>query len=146
MDIMNDNVDTDWMAKFVMGRYYNRMDDELKQKYLDLYKRYLFYSYLPRIRGYSGEKMEVMSVTEKSGDQFKVKTAIKSDKAKGDILVDYRLRKEGKSFKVIDMIGEGVSLITTQRSDFAAPLSQRGPKYFVSRLEKKVKQLENKSS
>ncbi|HCR85107.1 MAG TPA: hypothetical protein DIV86_00355, partial [Alphaproteobacteria bacterium] len=33
-------------------------------------------------------------------------------------------KKNGSSFKIVDIIGEGVSYITNQRSDFGSALSQ----------------------
>ena len=42
-----------------------------------------------------------------------------------NIRVDWRLRKAG-SFKIIDIMVEGVSMVITQRADFASVIQSRG--------------------
>ncbi len=144
IDLFRTNSDTDYMAKFVMGRFFRQASKEQKSKYLELYRDYVIYSYIPRFREYEGEKQQVNQSVSQGSNEFIVKTTITSPKSKtGKINVDYRLLKSGNSFKIIDVIGEGVSLLTTQRSDFAAPLSQKGIDFFLIRLEDKVAKLKS---
>ena len=147
ISLFKKNVDTDWMAKFVMGKYYRQIDDDKKGKYLKLYRDYVIYSYIPRFKEYSGERIAVTGSRDEGKGEHIVKTVLKTDKVNsGSVYVDYRLKKSGNGFKVIDIIGEGVSLITTQRSDFAAPLSKKGTAYFIDVLERKVKKIKEKNS
>lgn len=139
IDLLNANSDTDYMAKFAMGKYFRQATPEQQKKYLSLYKDYVIYSYIPRFREYQGERQQVLSAIDQGQGEYVIKTTITSPRAKtGKINVDYRVRKAGGSFKLIDVIGEGVSLLTTQRSDFATPISQKGIDYFLERLEVKV--------
>lgn len=144
VNLFESYVDTDWMARFALGKYYRQLDDKKKTDYLRLYKDYVIYTYVPRFREYSGEKMNVLSSIKQGRGEYIVKSSLKTSKANNDVLVDYRLKKKGSSFKIIDVIGEGVSLITTQRSDFAAPISQRGIDFFLDRLAKKVEMLKSR--
>lgn len=141
--IFTENTDTQWMANFVIGRYIRDAKPEQKTKYFDLYKKYLINSYVPKFKQYTGQDFKIGSVSDAGKGEFIAKTTIKSDKsATGDILVDYRLIKSGSSFKIVDIIGEGVSLITTQRSDFGGLISQKGFDFFLEKLEEKVKKQE----
>lgn len=142
ISLLKDNSDTDYMAKFVMGKFFRQASKDQQKKYLQLYQDYVIYSYIPRFREYEGEKQQVFQALEKGNNEYIVKTTITSLKAKnGKVNVDYRLLRSGNSFRIIDVIAEGVSLLTTQRSDFAAPLSQRGVEFFLGKLEDKVKRL-----
>jgi ABC-type transporter MlaC component len=42
---------------------------------------------------------------------------------------------------LVDVVGEGISMIATQRSDFGGLLSRKGVDYFNEKLEKKVNKL-----
>ena len=135
-------VDTDWMARFVMGRYYKQMDPEEAKRYLEIYREYLIYSYVPSFQEYAAKSYEILRVIYKGSDEAVVQVKLSGVKDKAaDIRVDYRLRKVGDNFKIADIIGEGVSLITTQRSDFGGLVARKGVAYFLDRLENKVTEM-----
>jgi phospholipid transport system substrate-binding protein len=136
------NVDTDFMGRFAMGKFFRQATPEQQKKFLSLYRDYVIYLYIPRFKQYSGEKIDVTQVIKDADDLFTVKSSLKTDKSStGSVLVDYKVKKNGKGFKIIDIIGEGISLITTQRSDFATPLQERGVDDFIARLSAKVEDL-----
>lgn len=142
IELFKNNVDTDWMAKFTMGKYFRGITEDQKKKYLGLYHDYVAYAYIPKFRTYAGEKIVVNQVIEDDKDLYTVKTTLQTEKSStGSVLVDYKLKKTAETYKIIDIIGEGVSLITTQRSDFSTPLSEQGVDKFLERLESKVADL-----
>jgi phospholipid transport system substrate-binding protein len=136
------NVDTDFMGRFAMGKFFRQATPEQQKKFLSLYRDYVIYLYIPRFKQYSGESIDVTQVIRDSDDLFTVKSSLKTDKSStGSVSVDYKVKKNGVSFKIIDIIGEGISLITTQRSDFATPLQEQGIDNFITRLAAKVEDL-----
>lgn len=142
--IFKQSVDTDWMGVFVLGRYYRTAEPAQSKRYLKLYHEYLINSYIPKFRQYAGETFEVLRIREKSKNDFIIQTKLNNniEANNEDIRVDYRLRKNGTgSFKVVDIIGEGISLITTQRSDFGGLISRKGVGYFIDKLEAKVNEM-----
>ncbi len=140
IELFNANADTVYMAKFAIGKFGRQLSKEQKTRYEKLYNDYVVYTYLPRFREYEGERQNVLSAVDLGQGEFLIKTTITSKKAKnGKVSVDYKVKRVGNSFKVYDVIGEGVSLITTHRSDFAAPITQKGLDFFLERLEAKVK-------
>lgn len=143
IQLFKSHVDTNWMGKFVLGKHYKDLGGK-ETKYQDLYRDYVIYTYIPRFREYSGERMQVVDSVKKGSGEYIVKSVLKTSKSDEDILVDYRLKRHGDTFKIIDVIGEGVSLITTQKSDFEAPISHRGLDFFLGRLEKKVDMLKSR--
>ena len=139
VNLFKQNVDSDYMGRFAMGKYFRQATPAQQKKYLSLYRDYVIYSYIPKFRLYAGEKMTVNQTIQDDAELFTVKTTLKTTKsATGSVLVDYKLKKAGGTYKIVDVIGEGISLITTQRSDFSAPLSDKGIEWFVGRLEEKV--------
>jgi len=144
INLFKKHVDTDWMARFTMGKYFRSTTPEQQKKYKELYRDYVIYSYIPKFRMYAGEKIEVNQVIkdDQAEEFYTVKTTLKTDKSKtGSVLVDYKLRKLGEVYKIVDVIGEGISLITTQRSDFSTPLAEQGIDAFIEKLSNKVADL-----
>ncbi|NDF11290.1 MAG: ABC transporter substrate-binding protein [Proteobacteria bacterium] len=139
------SVDTDWMSRFVMGANYRALKDGQKQEYTNLYKDFLVYSYVPRFKEYTGEKLKIINIREDKNNEFFVQTELVRSSDKPAVRVDYRLRQKDGSYKLIDIIGEGVSLITTQRSDFAGVISRQGSDAFIKMLTERVKNLKAKS-
>lgn len=143
--LFKENVDTDFMGKFALGKYYRNLNDEQKKKYLSFYKDYVIYSYIPKFDDYATGEVKILSVLKKDKGEYIVKTSLKpSAKNIPEIKLNYRIRKNGKSFIITDIIGEGVSYITTQRSDFGGALSKISVESFIKKLEKKVNKLKSK--
>ncbi|MCP5362195.1 MAG: ABC transporter substrate-binding protein [Hyphomicrobiales bacterium] len=136
------HVDTQWMGKFVLGKYYRTATDEQKKKYAGLYHAYLLKSYVPKFRTYTGENITIQKVFQEDSANYLVQTVIERQGDQPEVRVDYRLQRNGKGkLQIIDIIGEGVSLITTQRSDFAGLISRKGLDYFLDRLSEKVQKM-----
>jgi phospholipid transport system substrate-binding protein len=140
ISLFQNHVDTEWMAHFVLGRYTKTADDSQLGKFNDLYKDYMLNSYVPRFKSYSGQGFEVLRVQDSAGDKHVAQMKIKQkDPSKPDIRVDYVFHQDAKgNFKIIDIIGEGVSLISTQRSDFGGIISKDGMDKFLEVLGTKV--------
>ena len=54
-----------------------------------------------------------------------------------DVVVNYRLSKGPQGYKVVDILVEGVSLLNTQRSEFASVVANKGLDYLIEALEKR---------
>ena len=73
-------------------------------------------------------------------NEYLVKTEIKSENNKS-FRIDYKIRKESDgSYKIFDIIAEGISMITTQRSEFGSILSRNNISFLIEKLEAKVSQ------
>ncbi len=117
------NVDIDWIGRFVIGKYWRQLDDKSKQDYNKVFRKYLIKQYIPKFEAYNNNKITIIkSIKDERG--FIVYTSILTKDNK-NVLVNYKLHqaKDGK-LKVYDVIAEGISLLNTHRSDFAAMLSK----------------------
>lgn len=134
-----ENVDIDWMAQFVAGRGWQQASEEQLTRYKDAFKRYLLMRYTTNFAEYTGSQYTIAGTRDEGDGQYTVGMQIKSGGAQTqDIQAGYRVRGAGGSFKIVDIIVEGVSLITTQRSEFASVLQQKGMDGLIESLETKV--------
>lgn len=138
--LFDKSIDAAWMGKFVVGKYWRQIEEPKKAKFLLLYKDFLFVNYLPHFRNYSGEKQQVLDVVDEGDGDYLVRTQIMRPGKDAPVRVDYRVhRAEGASnFLIFDIVTEGVSVVTTHRSDFGSVISQEGVDGLIKRLEAKV--------
>lgn len=137
--LFSDSVDFDWVAKFVMGRYWRKATDAQKKRYVGEYRKFLTLHYTSRFADYTSGTFKVTNAEETKAGEYRVSMELKSDEKSNDppVYVDYRVRKGKSGFMIFDVIVEGVSLITTQRSEFASVLNDKGIDHLTDQLAAK---------
>ena len=121
--------------------YMDRSDKERKE-FTRLFKKLLENSYASKIENYRNETINYMGEQVK-GKYALVKTQIV--RKDGVIDVDYKMFKENGQWLVYDFVIEGVSLIRNYRSQFSKIISTESYATLVSKLSKKVEDLEVQS-
>jgi phospholipid transport system substrate-binding protein len=122
--------------------YKDRSDAERKEFTL-LFKKLLENSYASKIENYKDEKINYVDEKIK-GKYAMVQTQIV--RKDGVVDVDYKMLKNGDQWLVYDFVIEGVSLIRNYKSQFSKIISTESYAALVSKLSKKVAELEAKSN
>ena len=91
---------------------------------------------MKKVEDYSGEKV-VYEGENQEGDYATVKVKIVTKKSK-DILVEYRLKKEGNNWLIYDVSIMGVSLVNNYRTQFNSIISQSSYENLVKKLREKA--------
>ena len=113
------------IARFVLGRYWRSASEQEQQEYLKLFEDYVVFVYGTRLSKFNGETFKLVgSRTDESGTI--VSTDIISPSGDAPIKVDWRLIADHGSFKINDVIIEGISMLVTQRSEFASVIQRHG--------------------
>ncbi|MBQ8465234.1 MAG: ABC transporter substrate-binding protein [Alphaproteobacteria bacterium] len=130
--MMLDYIDLDGVSKFVMGRYWRQMNNEQKQTYQDVFKRYALSIYKSFPLDFDSTKID-FEVTRVIPDYNKTSVFTKINLAKNqtpdqaplsDITVNFILSKNKGITKIIDLkLGES-SLILSYRSRFYEMIAQ----------------------
>jgi len=100
------------------------------------FKEHLAMTYGRNVENYKNEKVTITGSREEAKGDWTVKTKILRG-GPGDILVDYRLRQRDGSWRIIDVIIEGVSLVSNFRSQFQDVVSGGGPERLIALLREK---------
>jgi phospholipid transport system substrate-binding protein len=119
-------MDADWIGKFVLGKHWQTLSDDQKRTYLKNYRQYLIDSYVPKFRQYNDQAINVKGIKDLGRGQYLVVTDIVSTSSNTDTKVEYRIQASGGSYRIHDIVAEGVSLLTTQRSEFSSIMSNEG--------------------
>jgi phospholipid transport system substrate-binding protein len=113
------------IARFVLGRYWRTASEQEQQEYMKLFEDYVIFVYGTRLSHFNGETFKVRgSRTDESGTV--VSTDIISPSGEPPIKVDWRLVADKGAFKINDVIIEGISMMVTQRSEFASIIQRHG--------------------
>jgi len=113
------------IARFVLGRYWRSASEQEQQEFLKLFEDYVVFVYGTRLSNFNGETFKIRgSRTDERGTI--VSTDIISPGGEAPIKVDWRLITDHGSFKINDVIIEGISMLVTQRSEFASVIQRHG--------------------
>lgn len=135
--LFRSSVDMKWVARFVMGRFWRQATDDQKSRYVKEYEKFLLHHYTSRFTDYTSGSFTLTGTRDDGEHEYTVSMELSGNGKKNEppVLVDYRVREEDGGFKIFDVIVEGVSLITTQRSEFAAVITQHDIEYLITQLK-----------
>ncbi len=133
-------VDVKWIGKFAMGRYYKGLNPDQQNQYDAAFSKFLINSYVPNFKKYTSETVKVVSVTNRSENEYLAQTEIIRP-SKEPLKVNYMIRDNGNgNLMIFDVIAEGISLISTKRAEFESVISSSDPSNLIKMLEDKVSQ------
>ena len=135
-------IDSEWIAKFVLGKNYKNLNDQQKKQFISLYRDFMINTYGPKFKNYNGKKFTVNEIV-KQNNFYIAKAEFLPKDSDTAILTDFRVRKKDSKLYILDFIAEGISLIETQRSEFNATIDSQGIEPFLKNLEEKVKKLKS---
>lgn len=138
-----DTFDLPEIGKLVLARYWRAATPEQQQEFLRLFEDVQVYTWTRRFKEYSGETLEILGVQPEGETDVLVDSRIKRQKL-DPIAVSWRVRKEGDTFKVLDIKVEGASMAFTHRSEYSSVIQGGGGQVeaLLAALRKKVAQLQ----
>ncbi len=137
-ELFVNSVDTNWIARFVMGKYWKDIDAAKQKEYLSNYRDFLVKHYTQNFKEYSeGTQFTITRSNQVKKGQYRVSMNI--IRLQGQPLkVDYRVRDGGSNnYSIIDIVVEGVSLLNTQRSEFSSVIQRKGVDHLIEQLKSK---------
>lgn len=134
--IFTDKVDMDFIARFVVGKSWRSATPAQQQAYIAAYKPFILKNYAGRLTKYSGQTYTLKKA--RSDNDSTMVTMEIADPNGSSFLVDYRLKATGGSYKIQDIVVEGVSLLTTQRQEFSGIIDQKGIDGLTEALKNQV--------
>ncbi|MAR56047.1 MAG: hypothetical protein CMM93_02590 [Rickettsiales bacterium] len=137
-NLFSNRVDVEWVAQFVLGKYWRTASEEQKAAYLENYRKFVISHYSSKLTSYTNQDYKINDVRQESDDEYLVSMEV-TQPGEPNVVMDYRVRQTGAGFKIYDIVVEGVSMITTQRSEFSSVISRNGLDYLIDALAKKAK-------
>ena len=145
ISVIDESIDADWIARFVLGKNYRTMSEEHKAAFTKLYRDFMINTYGPKFQSYNGKRFDVTDVTEQNGFYIAKAEFLPKD-SNAAILVSFRVKERANKLVILDFIAEGISLIETQRSEFNSAISQKGVDKFLEELKNRVEKLKTQKT
>ena len=133
--------DVPYIGRWVLGRYWNSATPQQHDEYQKLFEQLIVSTYADRFVEYSGETFRITGSRPEGESDTMVTTQIVRPNGP-PVNVDWRVRKRDGTYKIIDVVVEGVSMGVTQRQEFASVISQNGGQVqgLIQALRQKVGQ------
>jgi phospholipid transport system substrate-binding protein len=124
------------MSKLVLARNWRKMDDAKRREFVKEFKLHLSRTYGTRLDRYDQERVDVYGAQVEVRDDVSVKTRVVGGQFDGAEIA-YRLRQRKDGWKIIDVVIEGVSLVSNYRSQFAEVLNSGSIDDLIAKLKDK---------
>jgi phospholipid transport system substrate-binding protein len=113
------------IARFVLGRYWRIATPAQQQEFVRLFTVYTALAYSNRLAAYSGETLRVTGSRPEAEGSI-VSSEIVRPNGAPPTKVDWRLSWTLGTYKITDVIVDGISMAVTQRSEFASVIQRHG--------------------
>jgi len=113
------------IARFVLGRYWRDASEEEQRDFVKLFEEYVVFVYTARLSNFGGQDFKIRG-SRSDGDGVMVSTDVFSPGGSSPLKIDWRLVSDNGTYKINDVIVEGVSMLVTQRSEFASIVQRNG--------------------
>lgn len=134
LKLLDEGFDIDYIAKFVMGINWKHFTDAQKSEFKEAFKKHLERTYSVHFKEYKDAKLKVKSSRKEKTFEI-VESTIQG---KGEpIPVQWKISDATGTYKIRDVVVEGVSMGNTLRNEFGATYHRVGgdPVSFIKKLK-----------
>ena len=127
-----DAFDNYYISRFVLGRYWKRLDSNMRKQFVESFNDYIVTTYAPKFKGWEGTFKATDSLLENNYYNVKMNVLNKDGptlKFMWKIYLD-----KNKNFKILDVNIDGVSMLVTQRAEFMSVI-KNNPKGVIGLIE-----------
>ncbi len=135
-DFASGIVDSKWISRFILGANWKTLTPEQQNEFETLYKEYLLKNYISSLKDYN-TNLYVYKINSTRKNIYMVHTKTKDTRGK---LIDviFRLTSKDNKFYITDIIPEGISFISNQRTEVDSSISANGFDGFMEELKKRL--------
>ena len=136
-DSVSNSHDLTKIARIVVGKEWEKLSEAQQQKLVDIFIRLSVASYAHNFKDYSGESFVFDSEEEttRGGVVVHSHLIIPDDKP---VKFDYMLKEKGNSWRIINIIANGVSDLALKRSEYTTILQREGFDALIAKINEKI--------
>lgn len=138
--LFNENLDLDFIGRFVLGRYWRTATAEERKEFINVYRELNIKTWSSRFDEFKGKSFIFKGTSpSSSAGQIFVNTEVPMDQG-APAKVVWRVKENKGQFKVVDIIIENVSLAITARNEYTAFIknSPEGVQGLINNLKSKL--------
>jgi len=120
-DIAKETVDIKGIGLYSLGSYRKVLTEEQKEKYEKVFEQYFLKSFSSRLAEYSNPEIEVNSKKKINENYTIVNSTLVATNTRPKDKINWRVyTKDPENLLIRDLIIEGLSLVRTQKEEFAS--------------------------
>jgi len=125
------------IARIVVGKEWEKLSEAQQQKLVDVFSRFSVASYAHNFKDYAGESFGFDSEesTARVGVIIHGHLSIPGEK---NVKFDYMLKESGNSWRIINIIANGVSDLALKQSEYSNILQREGFDALIAKIEEKI--------
>ncbi len=125
------------IARIVVGKEWEKLSEEQQKKLVDVFSKLSVASYAHNFKDYSGESFTIDSEEEtaRGGVVVYAHLSIPNDK---DVKFEYHLKDKDKSWRIINIVANGVSDLALKRSEYTSILQREGFDSLIAKINEKI--------
>ena len=122
--IAKETVDIRGIGFYTLGTIRKKLNNEQKQKYIQLFEQYFLKSFSSRLAEYTNPEIDVYDKEVLNENYTIVNSLLKGTNERPEVKIDWRIyTKNPKNPLIRDLIIEGLSLARTQKEEFSSILN-----------------------
>jgi len=130
------DLDIPLIARFAIGAHWRNASPQQRKSYIKVFMDYLVQTYSRRLGGADVAQFHIIDAKPLGKKDYLVRTTVVG--GGGPARADWRLRKSGGGYRIIDLSVEGISMAVTLRQDFTSVIRQKGLDGLVAILKERV--------
>ena|SRR5208283_755043 len=124
------------LSKRTLAQNWSKFSPDQQKEFTELYTSVLEDAYANKIMAYTDEKIDFSKEVALAGNTFEIQSTVL--RKNGDVPIYYRVIMKDGSWRVYDVVIEGVSLVNNYRAQFREMLANKPPESLLETLRKKV--------
>jgi phospholipid transport system substrate-binding protein len=136
--VLKETYDTPFMAEKSVGRHWKQATPAEQAALVETFSRFMIANYAGRFDGYSGQSFQTAGEEPSAQGTVLVRTRLVEPQGEG-VQLNYRLRPENGSWKIIDVYLNGtVSELALRRSEYASLIKREGWNAVIAALDQRI--------
>jgi phospholipid transport system substrate-binding protein len=129
--------DLNKIARIVVGKEWEKLSETQQQQLVDVFSKLSVAAYAHNFKEYSGESFTFDSIEETARGGVVIHTHLSIPDEK-DVKFDYMLKEKGDSWRIINIIANGVSDLALKRSEYTTILQREGFDALIAKINEKI--------
>jgi phospholipid transport system substrate-binding protein len=136
-DPVSNSHDLGKIARIVVGKEWEKLTEPQQQQLVEVFSRLSIASYAHNFKDYDGEsfRFDTEEETTRGGAVIHTILTIPGDKP---VKFSYMLKENGDSWRIINIIANGVSDLALKRSEYTSILQREGFDALIAKINDKI--------
>lgn len=132
--------DLGFIAELAIRRHWDSLDADQQSRYLAAFEALSVMTYASRFGNVSSTSFLAATTRGETGDSADVSSGVRTSDG-GEVSLEYALRPSGASWRIINIVADGVSDLALKRAEYRRILTEQGIEPLIEALGRQTDEL-----